>query len=432
LIEVAEACDDGNLVRGDGCTERCTIEESCYDPGNTFSFFTWSDSYGGAGEGGVLRLFQDVVNRTTYPERVLPRFWFAAGDVPYVPAINTSLDALNAELSGDNYPFACTASNQEFPMFVALGNHDLDGDESEIMAKVAYWRDQIGQRADQTLVGIQNFQWGPDNGYDVRTTYSFDYKNSHFVVYNQYYGDPDYPSASPLGCVRQTLYDWIDQDLSNTNRPIKIVIGHEPAWSYCSDVAGNNTCINYGNEFTEDLLDPGERPRPHSTSGVAWIESFGRHWGDSLEDERCPAVNGQPGRDAFWQMLAGHQVVSHLVGHTHTYSSRLIDADGPRNDPPRTQAERNRLAYGKRDDSFTTAAGVWEVDSGQTHTSAGSVYLLVTVRDQRVTFEAWDQIGVDDGAEPFRLIERWHVDVAGATPPPGPAQNPIFLPVIVR
>ncbi|MCE7983553.1 MAG: hypothetical protein DYG89_20460 [Caldilinea sp. CFX5] len=428
IIEAAEACDDNNTVSGDGCTDQCVIEQSCYDPGNTFSFFTWSDSYGGAGEGGALRLFADAVNRTRYPNRVLPRFWISPGDIPYVPGINTGLDTLNAELSGNNYPFTCSASNREFPMFVALGNHDVDGeDATQIASKLAYWSNAIGPRVDKTLVGIQNFKWGPDNGYDARTSYSFDYKNTHFVVYNQYYGDPGYPTPNPVACVRPALYTWIDQDLTATTRPIKIVIGHEPAWSYCSGTPGNNVCINYGNEFTEDLLDPGLRPRPHSPSGQAWLEAYGKHWGDSLEDAACPAINGQEGRSAFWQMLARHKVVAHLIGHTHTYSSRLVDADGPRNDAPLTQEERNRMAYGKTGDRFTNATGIWEVDSAQAHNSAGSAYVLVTVRDNRVTFEAWDQMGANAEEEAFRLIENWHVDVEGAAPGPDTAPPTVAI-----
>ena len=91
------------------------------------------------------------------------------------------------------------------------------------------------------------------------------------------------------------------------------------------------------------------------------------------------------------------------------------------------------MAYGKDDDRFTTDDGVWEVDSGMTHNSAGSVYVLVTVRDNRVTFEAWDQIGNNEDEEPFRRIERWYVDVAGTTqPPPKSDGTPVFLPFVVR
>lgn len=426
-IEETEQCDDGNTNSGDGCSASCAVEEDCYDAGNLFSFFTWSDSYGGAGEGGVRRLFNDVVDRTTYPNRVIPRMWFAAGDIPYVPDIAVSLESLNEEISGQYYPFACSAGNQNFPMFVALGNHDVDeGGSGEAALKMNYWSNTIGAQVDDTLVGLRNFQLGPDNGYDARTTYSFDYKNTHFVVYNAYYGDPNYPSENPLGCIRQPLYDWINQDLSNTTKPVKMVIGHEPAWSFCSDEGGNNGCINYGNDFTEDLLNPSLRPRPHSTSGEAWLESYGRHWGDSLEDFNCPTINGEAGRDAFWSMLTSHNVVAHFIGHTHTYSSRLVDADGPRNDPEIDQDERNRLAYGKTGDIFSTDDGVWEVDSATAHTSAGAVYVLVTVRDNRITFEAWDLLDYDEDA--YRMIETWHVDIDGI--PPATPDFSLYLPLL--
>ena len=436
IIEVAEACDDNNNTNGDGCTDQCVIEQSCYDPGNAFSFFTWSDSYGSAGDGGVMRLFTDAVNRTLYPNRLLPRFWVAAGDVPYVPGIEQfSIEALNGEISGDNYPFTCAVGNRTFPMFVAMGNHDLDGDATQIAAKFAYWRDQIGPQVDQTLVGIQNFRLGPDNGYDARLTYSFDYKNAHFVVVNQYYGDPTYPdytTKNPLACIRPTMYEWLDQDLASTTRPIKFVFGHAQAWSYCSNAPGYNGCINFGNNFTEDLLDPNERPRPYSPARQAWLEAYGRHWSDSLENAACPAINGQEGRSAFWAMLARHKVTAHLIGHTHTYGSRLVDADGPRNDPAVSQAERNRRAYGKNGDTFRNTDGVWEVDSGMTHNSAGSAYVLVTVRDNRVTFEAWDQMGAGENEEPFRLVETWQVEVAGATSPTRTVTSDVFLPFVIQ
>src|SRR5512144_716472 len=59
-IEAGEACDDGNLIGGDGCSSACTVEQQCYDAGNTFSFFTWSDAYTGGSESGIQRVFGDA------------------------------------------------------------------------------------------------------------------------------------------------------------------------------------------------------------------------------------------------------------------------------------------------------------------------------------------------------------------------------------
>jgi cysteine-rich repeat protein len=402
-LEAGEACDDGNLNGGDGCSSTCSIEQQCYDPGNTFSFFSWSDSYTSGGDSGVINIFDDAVDRTKYPNRVIPRFWIALGDIPFMADGNTRLDDLNDVLSnsadGQDYPFTCSASNGKFPYFVALGNHDVDGYTGTInttsQSQYEYWRTVVGPKLDSTLVGIQNFRVGPSNGHDNRTTYSFDYKNAHFVIVNQYHDDPNYPTVDPVGCIRTSLYQWIDQDLAQTSKPLKFVFGHEPAWSFCSNLGG------YGGEFCPlsdvDNQNPAFRPRPYSSTG-SWDEAYGRHWGDSLDDSRCPAGS----RDAFWAMLARHNVIAHYVGHTHTYSSRLVQGDGTR---------RNEIsAYAKTGSSFDGREGVWEIDTGQTHNTAGSVYVLTTVRDNVVTFEAYDQIVM----EPFKLVETWSVRVGNS------------------
>ena len=129
-----------------------------------------------------------------------------------------------------------------------------------------YWSNYLGPKLPVTLVGMQNFKWGPDTGHDARTTYSFDYKNAHFVVVNQYTGDPTYPTVNPLGCMRSAMMSWIDQDLENTDRDLKFVIGHEPAWSYCSSLAG------YGGSFCPaghiDNLTPAFGPGPIPRPGL--------------------------------------------------------------------------------------------------------------------------------------------------------------------
>jgi len=57
--------------------------------------------------------------------------------------------------------------------------------------------------------------------------------------------------------------------------------------------------------------------------------------------------------------------------------------------------------------AFERREGVFEIDSGMTHNSAGASYVLTTVRDGTVYFEAYDQIG----SEAFKLIESWSVSV---------------------
>lgn len=401
-IGVGETCDDGNTSNGDGCTASCQIEDQCYDAGNTFSFFLWSDSYGSAGDSGVMRVMADAVDRFRYPERVIPRFWVSTGDIPFMGVSPLYLDDLNDTISnsesGMSYPFSCPASNGKFPYFVALGNHDVDGSfATSPQSNYNYWRNIVGPKLISTLVGLTNFQVGPNNGYDSLTNYSFDYKNAHFVVVNQYYADPSYPTSDPVACIRPALSQWIDQDLAQSSKPVKFVFGHEPAWSYCSNESG------YGGDFCpptdQDNQTPSTRVRPYSTMGD-WPQPFGEHWGDSLEDARCPIGS----REAFWSMLASHNVVAHFAGHSHTYSGRLVQGDGVR---------RNDVsAYSKTGETYTAAEGVWDVNTGQTHNSAGAAYVLVTVRNDVVTFEGYDKLGLDD--EPFQQIESWNVALSGS------------------
>jgi cysteine-rich repeat protein len=400
IIEPGEACDDGNQLGGDGCGATGEIEQQCYDPGNTFSFFVWSDSYTSAGDGGVEAVFNDALNRTKYPNRVIPRFWVSTGDIPFMVDGDGRLDEINNAISnsagGQRYPFTCTASNGKYPYFVAIGNHDVDGYIGSTPQKqYNYWSNVVGPKLPVTLVGISNFRQGPENPTSQRTTYSFDYKNAHFVIVNQYQGDPAFPTSDPTACIRTQMHQWIDQDLSSSAKTMKFVFGHEPAWSYCSSVAG------YGGEFCPngdlDNRTPAQRPRPYSTQGP-WDEPFGRHWSDSLGDSKCAPAS----REDFWAMLGRHNVVSHFVGHTHTYSGRLVQADGTR---------RNDVSpYAKTGQVFDSREGIWEVDVAGTHNSAGAVYTLATVRDNVVTFESFDSIGT----EAFKPIETWSVHVGTA------------------
>jgi energy-coupling factor transporter ATP-binding protein EcfA2 len=70
--------------------------------------------------------------------------------------------------------------------------------------------------------------------------------------------------------------DWIEQDLASSQKPIKFVIGHEPAFPQY------------------------------------------RHVGDSLDID--PQM-----RDDFWQILSDNNVTAYLCGHTHYIYSDLVD-----------------------------------------------------------------------------------------------------------
>lgn len=59
----------------------------------------------------------------------------------------------------------------------------------------------------------------------LETTYSFDHKNKHFVIMNQYCTDSCDDCST--GDIPDLLYDWLKKDLTKTRKEIILVIGHE-------------------------------------------------------------------------------------------------------------------------------------------------------------------------------------------------------------
>lgn len=158
-----------------------------------------------------------------------------------------------------------------YPWYPVVGNHDVE------VEHMISWLRQYNQGG-KALPNVVNT--GPVGS--VETSYSFDYGQVHFVVLNQYFdGNRD---DGGDGDVVDELYHWLDQDLSTTLQPIKIVMGHEAAF-----------------------------PQPDMENGLL------RHEHDSL--------NSYPEhRDRFWQLLVSHQVLAYLCGHSHTYSHTNIQS----------------------------------------------------------------------------------------------------------
>jgi hypothetical protein len=126
----------------------------------------------------------------------------------------------------------------------------------------------------------------PDNGPagDKKMTYSFEFGPCHFAMVNTSAPTPEGNHAVNL--------DWLAADLAGTNKPIKLVFGHEPAYPW-----------------------------------------GGRHVGSSLD--------ARPGlRDQFWKLLSDNKVPAYFYGHLHSYDHWIKDgvhqicvgttgADGP-------------------------------------------------------------------------------------------------------
>ncbi len=198
------------------------------------------------------------------------------------------------------------------PIFMGLGNHDI-----ERPTVVDYTSKVLGPNLTSALPSMENFNEGPyvtypdqGNYADTNLTYSFDYKNAHFVMLNIYSHDillPDGGSGtnrdrfsesySPMGCIHDDLLAWLRADLSNTSAKHKFLFYHEGA---------------------------------HPVPG-------GRHTTDSLDHRDCfgnnDGTSARPRRDEFWSLLAEFDVEATFVGHSHhntlVWANDLTGGYGP-------------------------------------------------------------------------------------------------------
>lgn len=148
------------------------------------------------------------------------------------------------------------------PLFLVTGNHEIDN-----IYDVPVLNNMFSSYPD----------WNLKHGPNVcpNTTYSYEKGDLHVSVLNVYCGDSGDISTS--GDVPNVLFDWLKNDLRNSNKKYKVVFGHEPAY-------------------------------PN-----------GRHVGDSLD------ANPEE-RDRFWNLLLTEKVFGYLAGHSHI--SRISDIDG--------------------------------------------------------------------------------------------------------
>jgi predicted phosphodiesterase len=149
--------------------------------------------------------------------------------------------------------------------YPVVGNH-----EAETPSDMEWMRTH--NKDGNSLPNIVNL--GPESCKE--TNYSFDYKNTHFVILNIYSNDTC--DVCTKGEVNDLLYNWLKDDLQKTKKENTFVIGHEPAY-----------------------------PMPDMETTRL------RHAGNCLN--QFPET-----RDRFVKLLQQFNVIAYVVGHTHNYS----------------------------------------------------------------------------------------------------------------
>ena len=211
-------------------------------------------------------------------DQIVPQ---SPGIVDAIVAIGDMNPISDGNINTETARLISTVKN--IPIFYVLGNHEL------------------GNKNDVTTVKTKfvSYNYSPNPGPDGSkdTTYSFDVDDIHVVVLNEYWdgntnGKCDwYPPSGGIdtddscfkyskadgGFIPDTLYNWLDNDLNNSTKKWKIVVGHEPLYPW------------------------------------------GGHVGDSIDKDK---IN----RDKLENMLVSKGVNAFISGHTHYSGVKTVDS----------------------------------------------------------------------------------------------------------
>jgi len=195
------------------------------------------------------------------------------------------------------------------PIYEAMGNHDAalmlvydDGTEHGVEF------DKIGEESAEEVFRKEfvNPENGPEpEGPGLPTykenVYSFDYGNTHIVVFNTNYwwsSQPEKYGGNLEGYIMNKQMEWIEQDLSAARaRGIKhiLMFGHEPAFPNGGHVK-DAMCYNFG--------------VPEKNNGI----------------DRAYVIEM---RDRFWEIVSKYHVLAVCFGDEHNYNRTLIDSKTP-------------------------------------------------------------------------------------------------------
>ena len=154
---------------------------------------------------------------------------------------------------------------EDYPWYPAVGNHELESEES--LEYLRHYNDDGNSLPNLVRTGPPGSE---------ATTYSFDWGNCHFAVINQYYdGVTD---NATKGRIVPEILEWLETDLSESDKEHLFVLGHEPMIAV-----------------------------PDMHNGRL------RHVDDILNVDEV--TNYQ-----FHRLMKKHDVVAYLCGHTHNTS----------------------------------------------------------------------------------------------------------------
>jgi hypothetical protein len=367
-------------VSNDSTFKTSPLPVACNDP-QTFSFVSFSDSPQGL-DSGVSYVMQDMWN---YDPNI--RLLITDGDTNRLEDKRTRIDG--------GAPGHLNCGEPEFPWFPAMGNHNMDGDETTLPWFTSTYGDTwstnpAASRLAKQLPGLSNFNAGPSQvlnstgsllGIAPATIYSFDYKEAHIIVLNNFeqgmsvyhdyaFGVFDYNGSANNPTNSQL--DWVANDLASTTQPVKLVFSHVGLvadW-YPNDGTTMDTsgCI----EWSEHNPSSPTGPSPFNTSALAAV-------------------------------LSNANVTAIYRGHDHCAARILVDGTNSKvfdrdyltiwNDPLRPYGDVTKWQ------GLLGPGRMWQVDTGALLNNQG-FYTITRFNSTSITFDTYRFDAINNNTAP--------------------------------
>lgn len=216
-----------------------------------------------------------------------PRGVVACGDITDDGGGQTALLREGAQLRqfAQRYEEGPGPGRVKYPVYVGLGNHDLDQDGKP--PEVNWYRDELRDyvRMNHKPSVFFRAPYPADNYDEASDSYSWNWEKLHLVQLQRFAGDTVKGAASGL--------PWLKHDLE----------------TYAADGRPVVLFQHYGwDTFSRERWDPANRQFDETGSGAP-------HWWSDAE------------RQAFRDVIAGYNVVALFHGHEHD-TPMIYQADG--------------------------------------------------------------------------------------------------------
>jgi hypothetical protein len=121
----------------------------------------------------------------------------------------------HSTLAKDFYQTLKAEFGDDVIWYPGVGNHEVQRAQDDLLWLRQYYYEHLQGKVNPGPKGCEE------------TTYSWDYKNAHFVQLNMYWDGEKYHTNVGFTDV---ILEWLEDDLDKNTKPVVFVTYHEPTW----------------------------------------------------------------------------------------------------------------------------------------------------------------------------------------------------------